>query len=199
MRILIVEDLRIFVDHVFRPVLSRAFPSAAIEVVEDELALRQLMDSGTRFDVVLLDVYLREARRMPDLALLSRACNSLGERVVVHAADADPAIVGLLKEAGAFAYVRKNRSLEDLASTLGLVLGGNRFFPPHHVPPIKLTARQLEVLGLLANGMSDKRIANLLGVSVHTVAKYMSQLRELFCVDNRTALVLRFQALYAGD
>ena len=198
MDVLIVEDLRIFVDHVFKPAIQEIAPDARVEVVEDEQALRALIDGGRHFDIVLLDLYLRDNQRSPDLALLSRVCSDLAERVVIHSADADPAIVGLLKQAGAFAYIHKNQAAQDLRATLALVLRGNRFFPPHDQPPMNLTPRQLEILSLLVEGMPDKVIANSLRVSVHTVAKHMRHLRSQFSAENRTALVMKFRKLYPG-
>jgi DNA-binding NarL/FixJ family response regulator len=196
--VLIVEDLRIFVDHVFKPVILDIFPDAGIHVVEDESSIRALIDQGRRFDVVLLDLYLRDNQRSPDLALLSRVCSRLADRVIVHSADADPGIVGLLKQAGAFAYIHKSQGVSDLKATLTLVLRGNRFFPPHDPPPLKLTPRQLEILALLAKGTPDKVIAGSLSLSVHTVTKHMKHLRGQFAVENRTALVLKFRRLYPG-
>ena len=198
MQVLIVEDLQIFVEHVFRPVAIEIFPEPVIEVVDDEIGLRRLIDAERHFDVVLLDLYLRDNQRAPDLALLSRVCRQLADRVIIHSADADPGIVGLLKQAGAFAYIHKNQGLADLKATLALVLRGNRFFPPHEPPPMNLTPRQLEILALLSKGKADKVIAGSLSLSVHTVTKHMKQLRAQFAADNRTALVLKFRKLYPG-
>lgn len=198
MDVLIVEDLRIFVDHIFRPAIQEFHHDANVVVVEGERELRALLDEGRRFDLVLLDLYLRDNQRSPDLALLSQVCSRLASRVVVHSSDADPAIVGLLKQAGAFAYIHKNQAAQDLKSTLALVLRGNRFFPPHDQPPMSLTPRQLEILSLLAKGTPDKVIARSLSVSVHTVAKHMKHLRAQFSAENRTALLVKFRKLYPG-
>ncbi len=198
MQVLIVEDLQLFVEHVFRPTIADIFPDAQIEVVDDEDGLRRLLAADRYFDVVLLDLYLRDNQRAPDLALLSRACSQLAERVIIHSADADPGIVGLLKQAGAFAYIHKNQGVADLKATLALVLRGNRFFPPHDPPPMNLTARQLEILALLSKGTPDKVIAGSLRLSVHTVTKHMKQLRAQFAANNRTSLILKFRKLYPG-
>jgi DNA-binding NarL/FixJ family response regulator len=198
MDVLIVEDLRIFVDHIFKPAILEICPDAAIVVVEDEKALRALIEEGRRFDLALLDLYLRDNQRSPDLALLSSVCSRLAERVVVHSSDADPAIVGLLKQAGAFAYIHKSQAAQDLRTTLALVLRGSRFFPPHDQPPMSLTPRQLEILSLLAKGTPDKVIASSLRVSVHTVTKHMKHLRAQFSAENRTALLVKFRKLYPG-
>jgi DNA-binding NarL/FixJ family response regulator len=198
MQVLIVEDLQIFVEHVFRPTITEIFPDASIEVVDDETGIRKLIEAQRRFDIVLLDLYLRDNQRAPDLALLSRVCSQLAERVIIHSADADPATVGLLRQAGAFAYIHKNQGLVDLKATLALVLRGNRFFPPHIAPPMNLTPRQLEILALLSKGTPDKVIAGSLRLSVHTVTKHMKQLRAQFAAENRTALVLKFRRLYPG-
>jgi LuxR family maltose regulon positive regulatory protein len=58
-----------------------------------------------------------------------------------------------------------------------------------------LTTRELEVLGLLAAGRSNQRIAQELVVSLDTVKKHVSRVLDKLGAANRTEAVARARAL----
>jgi len=57
-------------------------------------------------------------------------------------------------------------------------------------PPTDLTAREREVLGCLAEGMSNKQIARALGISVRTVTVHVSNLLRKTGAASRTEAAL---------
>ncbi|WBU64448.1 response regulator transcription factor [Paracoccus aerodenitrificans] len=58
-----------------------------------------------------------------------------------------------------------------------------------------LTQRQLDVLRLVADGYSNKRIANKLGLSVHTVKLHLHNANLRLGVSNRTEAAMRYRAM----
>jgi DNA-binding CsgD family transcriptional regulator len=60
---------------------------------------------------------------------------------------------------------------------------------PEGEPEIALTARELEVLALLAEGASNKLIARRLGISAHTAKYHVASLLEKFDAVSRTDAV----------
>ncbi|WP_442000710.1 response regulator transcription factor [Microvirga sp. 2TAF3] len=60
-------------------------------------------------------------------------------------------------------------------------------FPPHETN--LLTARELEVLGLLAGGASNKLIARRLGISVHTAKFHVASIAAKLDATGRTDAV----------
>jgi len=54
----------------------------------------------------------------------------------------------------------------------------------YHVSP-----REREVLGLMCDGKTAQEIADVLGVSVHTVRTHIDRLKDTFAVFKDTALV----------
>lgn len=62
-----------------------------------------------------------------------------------------------------------------------------------------LSAMQQEVLGLVVHGLTDKQIADRLGVSAHTVDYHLRQLRHRFAVRNRVQLVNATEHLFASS
>ncbi len=57
--------------------------------------------------------------------------------------------------------------------------------------PYRLTPRQLEALQWAADGKTDQEIAQILGISGHTVDKYMRQTKEALHAVNRTVAIVR--------
>jgi DNA-binding NarL/FixJ family response regulator len=114
-----------------------------------------------------------------------------------------------MKEAGASAYVLKNEAIDQLVDAIKAILRGEAFLGPAVVrrdavvglrsaqlDKDALSARELDVLRLLAEGKRTKDIANLLGVSPKTVETYRSRLMHKLGIDNVPGLV-RF-AVRAG-
>lgn len=114
-----------------------------------------------------------------------------------------------MKDAGASAYVLKNEAIEQLVDAIKAVLRGEEFVAPvvvrresvfalrsARLDKEQLSARERDVLCLLAEGKRTKEIANALGVSAKTVETYRSRLMHKLGIDNVPGLV-RF-AVRAG-
>lgn len=52
-----------------------------------------------------------------------------------------------------------------------------------------LSARELQVLQLIADGLTDEQIANELGITIHTANAHRKKLLEKMCVNNVALLV----------
>ena len=61
-----------------------------------------------------------------------------------------------------------------------------------------LTAREREVLALLAEGLSDKQIARRLTISTHTVAKHVSSVLAKLGAHNRAHAVAKYRPPKSG-
>ena len=70
------------------------------------------------------------------------------------------------------------------------VAGGPSGLAEHLHEPVELTAREREVLGCLAEGMPNKQIARVLGISVRTVTVHVSNLLRKTGVSSRTEAAL---------
>ena len=101
--------------------------------------------------------------------------------------------------AGANGYCPKGECHQTMASALRLVLEGGDYLPPlllsnEGAPPGRatgLTARQEQVLALLANGLSNKAIADELAIAERTVKLHVQALFDLLGANNRTHAVSR--------
>lgn len=81
------------------------------------------------------------------------------------------------------------------ATTLSLArsgrgLGKARWTPPLPSQPSLLSSRELEVLGFIASGNSNKEIARSLGISDQTVKNHITSMLKKLHVNDRTAAVV---------
>ena len=119
-----------------------------------------------------------------------------------------------LLAAGANGVLRRDVSTERLVQALGTVLHGLAVIDPilfderapssAAVPPARitadmevesLTARETEVLELVATGLSNKQIAEELGISAHTVKFHVNAILGKLDVHSRTEAVVKAMQL----
>jgi two-component system NarL family response regulator len=96
-------------------------------------------------------------------------------------------------QAGARAYLLKDAKGSELVRALRDVHAGKKVLPPEvalrlaeRMPQSDLSPRELEVLRHVANGKSNKRIADALGLSEATVRTHVSNILSKLGVDDRT-------------
>ena len=119
-----------------------------------------------------------------------------GARVIVLTTyDTDDEISRALR-AGAKAYVLKDISADALVACIRDVLAGKTYLAPaaaaklaEGVTRVQLTPRELATLRLMADGKSNKEIAQELGISDRTVKTHLGHLFEKLGVTSRTEAV----------
>lgn len=163
------------------------------ECIDGEEALAQI--DSLHPDVVLLDIAMpgisgievaRQVRiSKPDVRIL--ILSSVDRREVVEQAF----------EAGADGYLLKDFLLSELQQALLAVIAGNRFLSPKINEIVSstngpqregLTARQTEILRLVASGHTTKEIARELGISPKTVEFHRARLMQRIGVHDVTGL-----------
>ena len=100
-------------------------------------------------------------------------------------------------EAGAKGYVIKGMPYQTLIDALLRVHSGGRFLPPPvaralaaRMPDSELSTREQEVLRRLVDGMTNKEIANVLGITEATVKCHVSTILMRLNVSDRTQAVV---------
>jgi len=146
-------------------------------------------------DVTLMDL------RLPGIsgvdAIRSIRASHPGARFVVLTTYEGDADIHRALEAGAQGYVIKGMPYQTLVEALQRVHRGGRFLPPpvaralaSRLPDSDLSAREQEVLRLLASGKSNKDIAFLLGITEATVKCHVSAILVRLDVSDRTEAVV---------
>jgi two-component system, NarL family, response regulator NreC len=159
-----------------------------------------------RPDVVVMDIGMANLNGIE--AALQVTQNRPEVAIVMLSMHSDESYVLRALKAGARGYLLKDSAEADLIKAVHAVAGGKSFFSPavskvlldDYVRKLKrsgaddaydlLTPREREVLQLVAEGKSNKDIANLLNMSVYTVESHRSNLMEKLNLRGLPELIL---------
>jgi DNA-binding NarL/FixJ family response regulator len=151
-------------------------------------------------DLAILDLGLPDGSGLDLIAeLRSQGWN----RVVVLAASDDPSAVRAAFQAGAQAYLLKSASPGIVTDGVRRVLEGGLYADPSVAPllaagtrvpatdntPRELSAREVEVLQLVADGRSNKEIGDALSLSALTVKSHLSRIGRKLGTGDRAQMV----------
>jgi DNA-binding NarL/FixJ family response regulator len=144
-----------------------------------------------RPDVTLLDLRMPVMEGVEAVRQI-RQRDPAAKVIVLTTYDTDEDITRALK-AGAKAYVLKDISASALIACIHDVLAGKTYLAPtaaaklaEGVARVQLTPRELSTLRLVADGRSNKEIANELRISERTVKTHLGHLFEKLGVTSRT-------------
>lgn len=195
MKLLVVDDQAI-VRQGIAALLAHDDAQAVVLEAADAAAGLELAANHADLDAVFLDLAMPGVGGMAAIAAFAGARPDVP--VIVLTASDDPANVRLAFEHGALGYVPKTASSQTLLAALRLVLSGESFVPalllregapgaaPGRVAANRgLTTRQADVLGCLAQGLSNKAIGRRLGISEKTVKAHMTGLLRDLGAPNR--------------
>ena len=157
-----------------------------------------------RPDVAVLDIRMPEVTGVEATRRIKR--QHPGVRVLILTAyDDDPYVFALL-QAGADGYVLKTASSEELVSAVRTVCRGESALSPEIASKVvrqamagrpvgaaeqveALTGRELEVLRLAAQGLTNRAIGHRLGISHRTVQGHLQSIYGKLAANSRTEAV----------
>src|ERR1700720_1760134 len=178
------------------------------EVVGEANDGREALDlvESLRPDVAVLDI------TMPNLngidAARQMAAKQLGVAIIVLSMHSDEGYVLRAMKAGVHGYLLKESAEVDLLQAIRAVTEGKAFFSPavsrmlaeDYVRQLQdkdiedsydlLTTREREILQLIAEGKSNKDVANMLNLSLYTVETHRSNILEKLNLHSVPELIL---------
>jgi len=185
---------------------------ATAEVVDHQPDMRVVGQAGTgeeavalaralQPDVVVMDIAMPRLSGLEATRQIAAQCPDC--RVLVLTAREEEQYIVQLLEAGAMGYLPKTVGLDELLEAIRAVARGESVLPPtvaavvvrhlagketetekETVPP--LTERELEVLQLAAQGLTNYDIAQRLYISVRTVEAHLTHIYNKLGVSSRT-------------
>jgi len=206
--IVVADDHKIVREGLVKLLESRGDLEVVGEASDGEEAVNMVLEKQP--DVVLMDIW------MPRLSGID-ATRRIGKRgseakVLVLSMHESRSYVEEVLRAGAAGYVVKSSAASDLLQAIDAVNTGQSYLSPTITQQVvdaianpdstapsgvsMLTDREREVLQLIAEGLSSKEIAGVLGVSLKTVDSHRSNLMEKLDIHKVSGLV-RF-AIRAG-
>jgi DNA-binding NarL/FixJ family response regulator len=178
---------------------------AGIQVVAEAENGLEAIELVNKFkpDIALLDIAMPELDGLAAAARLAKECPEV--RVIMLSMHADQEYVLRALRAGAKGYLLKGARTSELELAIRAVARGETYLSPAasiHVvddvvrrangettPLERLTARQRQVLQLIAEGRTRKQIAQELKISVKTVDTFRAQLMEELDIHDVASLV----------
>ncbi|RIH91477.1 response regulator [Meiothermus granaticius] len=197
-RVFIVED-HAFTRDGLRVAINR---EPDLQVVGEGRSAEEGMEqlAYTPADVVLMDIGLPG---MDGIEATRQIKERFGVRVVMLTVHQLETEVLAAMTAGADAYCLKSSDPASLLLALRAAAMGSIYLDPQiahivlgqlNVPgetQVQLTKRELEVLRLIAEGLSNKQIAQDLGISLSTVKTHVEELLAKLSVSDRTQAAIR--------
>lgn len=200
-RIVVADDHKIVRAGICKLLETREDFEVVGEASDGEEAVRIILERQP--DVALMDIW------MPRLSGIdaTRRIEKLGvaTKVLVLSMHESRNYVEEVLKAGASGYVVKNADSEDLLAAIDAVCAGGSYLSPSITQQVvdviarpqsevgagiaALTDREREVLGLIAEGLSSKEIAAMLGVSLKTVDSHRSNLMDKLDIHKVSGLV----------
>ncbi|MGE3474148.1 MAG: response regulator [Vicinamibacterales bacterium] len=157
-------------------------------------------------DVALLDVAMPLLNGIDAAQQIAR--KAPGTRVLLVSMHSDEAYVTRALQAGAMGYLLKDSASQDLIRGIEAVSAGQSFFSPavaklmldDYVRRVAgtqvadrygtLSAREREVFQLIAEGRTNKEVADLLAISAATVETHRARILQKLEIHNTAELVL---------
>ncbi|BAY99840.1 two-component response regulator NarL subfamily protein [Tolypothrix tenuis PCC 7101] len=192
-RVLIVDDHAI-VRQGLATIINRDPEMTVIAQAEDgEAAIACFGEHQP--DVTLMDLRMPQ---MGGVAAITAICNQFkpARIIVLTTYDGDEDIYRGL-QAGAKGYLLKDAKPNELLNAIRMVYRGQQYIPPEvgaklvqRMSNPELSERELEVLGLMAQGMSNSDIATALTIGESTVKSHVNRILSKLGVSDRTQAVI---------
>lgn len=143
-----------------------------------------------RPDVIVLDLRLRDMSGI-DVAEALR-----GHKILMLSSFMQEEDVRRVFDAGILGYLSKDKDSTELLKAIRAVGQGNRYLPPEislllakSEHSSHLTARELEILKLIAEGRANKQIGEMLTLSENTVKNHVKSILAKLNAKDRTHAV----------
>lgn len=188
-RIIIADD-----HAMFRQGLIRLLQGAeGIEIVAECSDGRAALDTICELspDVAVLDVTMPVMDGLTATRWITQ--DSPCTRVVVLTMHDDPQMRQQAEAAGAHAFVLKDDAFEQLLATIRSVAAAGEIMPfalrQDKTQPPMLTQREIQVLRLVARGLTNRAIAGEFGISIKTVDTHRTNLMRKLDLHSTADLV----------
>jgi two-component system, NarL family, nitrate/nitrite response regulator NarL len=199
-KILITDDHNL-VRFGIAQLIVRLLPSATVLHAVNRIDTIQLLRAHADLGLLVVDLSLPDSHglRVVEDALATRPLLP----VVVISGSEDAELARRAINLGVLGFVPKSADAALTEQAFRLVFAGGRYLPPfayavsrgERISPLTLTERQLQVMRHMCEGMSNKQIANALGLTEATVKGHLTTVFRVLKVSSRSQAILAAQKL----
>ena len=198
-KVIIAEDHPLYADMV-RQVLATIPGFEVIEIVDNGMRLMQVLNRVSP-QLILLDINMPFRDGLETATLVKK--NLPGVRIVFVSAHHTSAIVAQARNCGADGFLPKSVAAPELKAALLRIVSGEEVFlmPEKNNRPggaanedsfarkYRLSPREMQIVNLIRKGDATKEIADVLGVSKHTVEAHRKNIYKKLGVQKSTEMI----------
>ena len=204
-RIILIEDNRLLRDGIASMLKKQTDMNVVATIGNGENIL--LLTAKVKPDIVLLDLGLRNQNSLQVVKIIKQHF----EKTKVIVMDLIPLQTDVLEfvEAGVSGFILKDANIADFFRTIRAVYQGEEVLPPHltgslfsqivehaingsnHTiiqESVRMTKREKQVIALIADGCSNKEIAQNLHLSTYTVKSHVHNILEKLALNTRVQI-----------
>lgn len=191
---LLIDDHPLFRDG-FATMLRRHRAGWTLRSANSGAEALGMLESGERPDVAIIDIQLPDSDGF-DAARKIGQIAPMVSRVMISGRE-DSAARLRSRDCGASGFISKAWAPDRIIEALERVLAGGVAFEAPTIPgeAPAITARQLEVLSLLAEGHSNKAIEQHMNIAPRTVRAHLTEVFHLLGVQGRVQAILEARRL----
>ena len=183
MRLLLADDHGLFRDSM-AVWLKQLDENLIIDFADSLNSVKNNLQQN-EYDLVMMDLGMPG---MQGAVSIKQICSQLNQTpLLVVSADENPLAIRSCVDAGASGYVTKSSPGDTILLAAKQVLSGARYLPINidSADTIDLSDKQKQILAHLAEGLSNKEIAEKMCLSEGTIKQYVTTLLRQLNVDNR--------------
>lgn len=197
--VIICDDHQLFIQGVVQGLEE----ATEINIIDTALSGKELLEKvrNNAVDVVLLDIEMPGMNGLEVAATLSQLAPEV--KILALSMHDNATMIHRMIKSGARGYLIKNTTSEEITQAIRAVFKGERFFKGGVLNKIiefngqekendrieLLTEREIEILKLIADGLSNSEIADELFISIHTVHSHRRNMLKKLGLKNTAELL----------
>ena len=197
-KIIIADDHSLFINGL-QLLLAEEDWINVVDVANNGRELLTVLQKTTA-DLVLLDINMPQLNGLEATRLIKQSFPAI--KLVVLSTYSEDHIVEKAKSFGVNGYLLKNCSKEELLQTIMLVMSGHTSFPyrapkeislldkeDNFLRQFNLTKREIELLQLVKDGLTNQQMAEKLFLSIYTIETHRKNILQKLGLKNSVGLM----------
>lgn len=196
---IIIADDHMMIREGLKQLLELDGTMKVIEEANDGEECLNLLNKKIHPDILLLDINMPKKNGIEVLEYIKQ--NKIPVKVLILTVHNEVEYLLKAVDIGIDGYLLKDSSYDELKEAIDVVISGNTYIQPSLLPALNesmedyaldkekiewLTKRELDVLRLISEGCSNKKISDELTISERTVKNHISHIFKKIDVEDRT-------------
>lgn len=196
---IIIADDHMMIREGLKQLLELDGTMKVIAEANDGEECLNLLNKKIHPDILLLDINMPKKNGIEVLEYIKQ--NKIPVKVLILTVHNEVEYLLKAVDIGIDGYLLKDSSYDELKEAIDVVISGNTYIQPSLLPALNesmedyaldkekiewLTKRELDVLRLISEGCSNKKISDVLTISERTVKNHISHIFRKIDVEDRT-------------